>query len=99
MRKILLVIGMAVALVVPITALAHAQLDVSKFGDLKAEAAACPDGDDLGAWYHFVLNQVGGDYRDRCDDHRVLRRSRSDPGGSCLADGDQQAHAALRRVE
>ena len=59
MRKILLVIGMAVALVVPITALAHAQLDVSKFGDLKAEAAACPDGDDLGAWYHFVLNQVG----------------------------------------
>ena len=50
---------MVAALVVPITAFAHAQLDVTKFGDLKAEAAACPQGTDLGAWYHFVLNQVG----------------------------------------
>ena len=62
MRKILFVVSVVMALAIPITAFAHAQLNVSKFGDLKAEAAACPTTDEQGAWYHFVLNKVAGDY-------------------------------------
>jgi hypothetical protein len=71
MRKVLLLLGLVLALVVPATALA-ATLDINKFNDLRAFGNACdktkiPDtdpatGNYAGAWYHFVLNQVSTDY-------------------------------------
>jgi hypothetical protein len=64
MRKILLLVAVAAALVIPAAAIA-ATWDNTKNGDLVAQGAACPQGGSGastgGAWYHFVLNQVSPD--------------------------------------
>ena len=80
MRKILVLLGVVVALAIPVAALA-ATLDTSKFGDFIAAGIACGP---TGADYHIVNVQSGGADDSTLDvvDGRTLRVTSSSVGRS-----------------
>ena len=99
MRKTFLLVGLIVALVIPAAALA-ASLDTSKFKDFIAYGDNCDKtkipGTDVhyqGAWYHFVLNQVGTDYL-----AGVKLQTTFDPSGQ-FPGNDVGPTAVLKKVQ